>query len=94
MGGEEFPCLMDADRPAHDAAVIAAAHLIAAAPELYDALAGSICAVCGNRIGWNGDALVGKISGCLACRPKRAALAKARGETTPGPQAAQVQETP
>lgn len=53
--------------------------LQAAAPDLYAALAGTRCGTCGYVISGPGiEVLHG--GSCSACKPARAALAKARGE--------------
>lgn len=54
-------------------------HKHAAAPDLYAALAGTRCGTCGYVISGPGiEVLHG--GSCSACKPARAALAKARGE--------------
>ena len=73
MGLEEMGAARDAN-----------AHLIAAAPELYEALAFVECGFCHNQIGYTGPGTQPLAErdwrGCPTCSKARAALAKARGE--------------
>jgi hypothetical protein len=75
---DDFPCLEDDERPKVDAQCLANGHLIAAAPELYEALSELFRSY--KQLADSGDAGNWSLEDQDQGKQALAALAKARGE--------------